>query len=114
MFDNVNYTFYSSTLGRGILPDEATFNAYKLENIAYMRTLLPFVTERQENGIDSAVCMMIEESYKADKNKTADGRIETSRNIEGFSQNFDVSNVQTLLDRKHYWIKLFCFIPAVL
>jgi len=62
-FENVTYTFYSDTLGRAFIPTADEFNALKLTNIQLMKSWLPYVTEREENGIDSAVCMMIEAEY---------------------------------------------------
>lgn len=63
LFDNVTYTYYSSTLGRALIPNSDVFNSFKLENVQLMKTWLPYVEEREENGIDSAVCMMIETDY---------------------------------------------------
>ena len=66
-FDNVTYEHYSGALGRAIVPDAATFNQYKLENVLYMKSLLNdgLIKEREPGGIDDACCMMIEESYNA-------------------------------------------------
>ena len=58
-YENVTYTFYTS-LGRSAIPTQAEFDKYALENKLYVDTMLPFITERNENGIDSAVCLMCE------------------------------------------------------
>ena len=111
MFENVTYDYYSDTLGRAVIPSEDTFNEYALEQKAYAKTLEPFILEeREENGFDKAVCMMIEEVYKLDKNKLSDGRIETSRSIDGVSQSFDITNYKTFEQRRIKWLKLFCVI----
>lgn len=112
MFENVTYTYYSSTLGRSVIPSEADFNSLKLENIAYMKTLLPYLTEREESGIDKATCLMIEEQYSAQLNKTASGEVITSFSLDGYSQNMDISKAESLYERKYKWIKLFCNVDA--
>ena len=65
MFENVNYTYYSETLGRSAVPTEADFNRYADDNRLFMKGLINdgIVTEREENGIDNAVCRMIEIDY---------------------------------------------------
>lgn len=62
-FGKVTYTQYSSVLGRAIVPDETTFNSLKLLNIQLMKSWLPYVEEKETDGIDNAVCMMIETEY---------------------------------------------------
>ena len=112
MFEHVTYNFYSDTMGRAVIPDENTFNRHKTEAIVFVKTKLPFISPAEDNGIDKAACMIAEELYKADKSKTADGRIETSRSIEGFSQSFDVSKVQTLYERQMFWLRTFCTVST--
>ena len=87
-FDNVTYTHYSSDLGRAIVPDAATFDTYKLENILYVESLLNdgLIKERKAGGIDDAVCMMIEESYNAAQIESGSiGGAITSESIGGYS-----------------------------
>ena len=108
MFENVNYDFYSDTLGRSTVPDETTFNNYVLENKAYMKTILPFVEEKETNGIDSTVCLWCEEQYKAEQNGTAYGEKTSSENVGSYSYSTDNSKTQSLVDRKNYWLNLFC------
>ena len=110
-FENVNYTYYSDTMGRAVIPSEDDFNSLKDEELLKAKTLLPYITdEREENGLQKAVCMMIEESYKANKNKTADGRIETSHSLDGFSQSFDLSNAKSIDELKKKWLNLYCYL----
>jgi hypothetical protein len=118
MFENVTYTFYSSTLGRSTVPDEATFNTLAITCKLQMQQLMreAEVTEYAENGIDSAVCMMIEEQYKADQSELPEGAKVTSESIGGFSQSFDVSEVEadTKKQKQMKWIKLYCCVdPGV-
>lgn len=109
MFDNVTYTYYSETMGRSVVPDETTFNSLSFEQKAYAKTLYPFVIEETEDdGFDKAVCMMIEEQYKAEQNKNSDGRIKTSESLDGYSVSFDTSKVQNVEDRKMFWLRSFC------
>lgn len=62
MLENVNYTFYSDTLGRSTVPTEADFNLYAEDNKMFLKRLVEdgIVTEREENGLDTAVCRMVE------------------------------------------------------
>ena len=111
MFENVTYDFYKDTLGCSAIPDEETFDSYKLENETFVKSIIDYVEEREADGLDSAVCMMIEESYKADKAGT-DGRVETSRSIDGFSQSFDISKAQTADEKKMKWLRMFCYVSS--
>ena len=118
MFENVNYTFYSSTLGRSTVPDETSFNALVPLCEMQMKQLMreAEVTEYAEKGIDSAVCMMIEEQYKADQSDTPEGAKVTSESIGGFSQSFDVSEVEadTKKQKQMKWIRMYCCVdPGV-
>ena len=65
MFGNVNYTYYSDTLGRSAVPTEADFNRYADDNRLFMKGLINdgIVKEREENGLNIAVCRMIEIDY---------------------------------------------------
>ena len=87
MFENVNYTFYSDTLGRSDVPTETDFNKYKLENLLFVKRLLGdgLIVEREERGVDSAVCMMIEIDYKAAQIATGDALPASSESIGSFS-----------------------------
>lgn len=116
MFENVTYTYYSDTLGRAIVPDEKSFNELKLTNIQEMKLVLDFVSEREENGIDSAVCMMIEAEYRSTHSQTTDQKVIASESVSGHSVSFDTSainkanekNVKSLAEQKLQAIKLFC------
>lgn len=112
MFEHVTYSFYSDAMGRAVIPDENTFNRHKTAACAFVRSKLPFVAACEEKGLDKAACMVAEVLYEAERDKTADGRIETSRSIEGFSQSFDVSKVQTLYDKKMECLRLFCAVST--
>lgn len=117
-FDKVNYTFYSSTLGRSVVPTEADFNALKLTNVQTMKKWLPFlVSEDETDGIDIAVCMMIEVEYNDNQIvKGADDSSIASENIGGHSISFS-STTRTKLEelnakstdaKKIEMAKLFC------
>jgi len=118
MFENVTYTFYSSTLGRAVIPDSDTFDSFKMLNIQKMKSLLPYVEEKETNGIDSSVCMMIEADYVADANMNQKSRIIASENVSGHSVSFDNSskamdiqlNSKSLDEKKIDAIKLFCYL----
>ena len=109
MFENVNYTYYSSTLGRSVIPSSVEFEKYTLEAKAYMLPLLPFLGEREENGIDKTVCMLVEVCYSAKQSGTDDGRREASRTIGSFSQSFDTGYAKSTDVKKSFWINQFCY-----
>ena len=95
MFENVNYTFYSDTLGRSAVPTEADFNNYAEDNKMFMKQLVNdgIVTEREENGIDTAVCRMIEIDYltaqEASGAAAENGGSVASESINGYSYSYD-------------------------
>ena len=95
MFENVNYTFYSDTLGRSAVPTEADFNSYADDNKMFMKRLVNdgIVTEREENGLDIAVCRMIEIDYltaqEASGAAAENGGSVASESINGYSYSYD-------------------------
>lgn len=122
-FDNVTYEHYSEVLGRAIVPDAATFNQYKLENVLYIESLLNdgLIKERKAGGIDDACCLMIEESYNAAQIESgkAGGAI-TSESIGGYSYSksskaADIAtekNAKSTAEKKYKWLSLYCDIIA--
>lgn len=107
MFESVNYTFYSTTMGRDVVPNEDMFDIYSLEAVTYMRRIVPGLKEREENAFDKAACMIVEELYK-DAHTGLNGKIETSRSLDGFSQSFDISHVENIDSVKTKWVDAFC------
>nr|DAF85289.1 MAG TPA: head-tail connector protein [Siphoviridae sp. ct8aS59] len=95
MFENVNYTYYSETLGRSAVPSEADFNNYADDNKMFMKWLVNdgIVTEREENGLDIAVCRMIEIDYltaqEAIGAAAENGGSVASESINGYSYSYD-------------------------
>lgn len=95
MFENVNYTYYSETLGRSAVPSEADFNNYADDNKMFMKRLVNdgIVTEREENGLDIAVCRMIEIDYltaqEASGAAAENGGSVASESINGYSYSYD-------------------------
>lgn len=94
MFGNVNYTYYSDTLGRSAVPTEAGFNRYADDNRLFMKGLINdgIVTEREENGIDNAVCRMIEIDYLTEQEASgaaAESGSVASESINGYSYSYD-------------------------
>lgn len=95
MFENVNYTYYSETLGRSAVPSEADFNNYADDNKMFVKQLLNdgIVTEREENGLDIAVCRMIEIDYltaqEASGAAAENGGSVASESINGYSYSYD-------------------------
>ena len=120
MFENVNYNFYTTTLGRSAVPNEAVFNEYAAENKLFVKRLITdgAIVEREENGIDSAVCMMIETDYNAalEASGNADSAAVTSETINGYSYSYDRTaaqeaaklNAKSLEVKKYKWIRLYC------
>lgn len=105
MFEKVNFAFYSGAFGRTAIPDEETFNQYALKNRQFVKTLVDdgLLIEREDGGIDKAVCMMIEEDFIVG----GDDRATTSESVSGYSW----SGTQKSLEAKKYsWLKAFCHV----
>lgn len=105
MFENVNYTFYSETLGRSAVPTEADFNNYADDNKMFMKQLVAdgIVKEREENGLDIAVCRMIEIDYltaqEASGAAAENGGSVASESINGYSYSYDKTAQQEAVKR---------------
>ena len=120
MFENVNYDFYKTTLGRSAIPDEAAFNEYAAENKLFIKRLITdgVIVEREKDGIDSAVCMMIETDYNTalEMSGNAESGAVTSETINGYSYSYDRTaaneaaklNAKSLEAQKYKWIRLYC------
>lgn len=122
LFDNVTYTFYTTTLGRSEVPNATEFDRYKLENTQYLRNLINdgLLNERMTNGIDTAACMMIEVDYKAAQVEAGETAVDTNESINGYSHSLDTSeraafiakNMKSTAEKKYYYIRLFCHVKA--
>lgn len=105
MFENVNYTYYSETLGRSAVPTEADFNNYADDNKMFVKQLVNdgIVTEREENGLDIAVCRMIEIDYltaqEASGAAAESGGSVASESINGYSYSYDKTAQQEAVKR---------------
>ena len=105
MFENVNYTYYSDTLGRSAVPTEADFNNYADDNKMFVKQLVNdgIVTEREENGLDIAVCRMIEIDYltaqEASGAAAENGGSVASESINGYSYSYDKTAQQEAVKR---------------
>ena len=118
MFENVNYNFYKRTLGRSAIPDEASFNEYAIENELFVKQLITdgIIVEREENGIDSAVCMMIEVDYITAQEANGSSGAISSESINGYSYSYDRTiaqetariNIKSTETKKYKWLKLYC------
>ncbi len=102
MFENVNYTFYSDTLGRSAVPREADFMQYADDNKMLMKQLVAngIVKEREENGIDIAVCRMIEIDYLTaqEASGNTEGENVASESINGYSYSYDKTSQQSAIN----------------
>ena len=121
MFENVNYTYYSETLGRSAVPSEADFNNYADDNKMFVKQLVNdgIVTEREENGLDIAVCRMIEIDYltaqEASGAAAENGGSVASESINGYSYSYDKTaqqeavklNAKSAAEKKIDIIKLY-------
>lgn len=123
-FSNVTYTFYTGTLGRSAIPDQATFNNFALENKLFVKQLYNdgMLFERETNGIDSAVCMMCEVDYNGAQiaNGESDGAL-SSESLGAYSystggKEYDTyveQNAKSISAQKMKWLKLYCdYIPS--
>lgn len=121
MFENVNYTFYSDTLGRSAVPTEAEFDLYAEDNKMFLKRLVDdgIVTEREENGLDTAVCRMAEIDWltarEASGAAAESGGCVASESINGYSYSYDRTaqqeavrlNAKSAAARKIAVIKLY-------
>ena len=120
-FDNVTYTHYHDDLGRNIVPDTATFEQYKLENVLFCKSLLNdnLIREREPGGIDNACCMMIETDYEAaqaEKGAANAGGFMTSESIGGYSYTKSSKAAEIAIEKnaksadakKYKWLSLYC------
>lgn len=120
MFENVNYTYYSETLGRSAVPTEADFNRYADDNRLFMKGLINdgIVTEREENGLDIAVCRMVEIDYLTEQEASgaaAESGSVASESINGYSYSYDKTaqqeavklNAKSAAEKKIGIIKLY-------
>lgn len=95
MFENADYTFYTETLGRSAVPTEADFNLYADDNKVFLKRLVDdgIVTEREENGLDIAVCRMVEVDWltaqEASGAAAESGGSVASESINGYSYSYD-------------------------
>ena len=121
MFENVNYNFYKTNLGRSAIPDEVSFDEYATENKLFIKQLIAdgIIVECEKNGIDSAVCMMIEVDYitaQEAKGNTENSRAVSSETINGYSYSYDRTiaqevaklNAKSIEAKKYKWLRLYC------
>jgi hypothetical protein len=78
--------------------------------------MLPYITERKENGIDSAVCLMCEVDYLEAQAINTANLSKKSESLDGYSYTLDAgekeriqeANFKTTAEKKRYWLELFC------
>ena len=126
MFENVNYNFYSDTLGRSVIPTETDFEKYALEEKLFIKSLVDdgiITGERIENGIDTAICMMIEIDYSTQtqiNGSDENGGAIASESINGYSYSVDRTlaqeesrlNAKSASAKKFKWIEDCCFLKT--
>ena len=118
MFENVNYDFYKTNLGRSAVPDEVAFNEYAIENKLFVKRLVNdgMLVEREKDGIDSAVCMMIEVDYIEAREAKGSNEAVSSETINGYSCSYDRTveqetlklNAKSTEAKKYKWLKSYC------
>lgn len=120
MFENVTYSFYTEVLGRSAVPEDQ-FNLLAVENELFIKTLINdgIVKEREENGIDSAVCRMIEIDYLTEQAISGaaneNGGSVASESINGYTYSYDETaqqeavklNAKSAVQQKINVIKLY-------
>lgn len=122
MFEQATYAFYTDTLGRSAVPSEADFDKYAFQNKLFVRSLLHdgLIAEREENGIDSAVCLMAEIDYNLACALSGESAPKTSESIGGYSYSVatkahEVSvekNAKSADAQKFAVLKLFCDVSS--
>lgn len=122
MYENVSHGFYITELRRTEILEQEAFDRLKIMNIAHFESLKRayYITEYGKNGIDSAICMMCEVDYLANKAMVGEehsGRV-SSTSVGSVSESYDKSyataviaaNVKAVEVQKMDWIKLFCHV----
>ena len=118
MFENVNSTHYTETLGRSAVPNAAEFDRLAFEEKLEVKIMYDdgLIREREKNGIDNAVCMRIEEAYKAEQDANGANNVDTSESIGGYSHSMSAKksdlanekNFKSVAQRKYKWLSLYC------
>ena len=108
MFENVNFTYYTQTLHRSVVPTQADFQRWTPEAEAYMTPLLPFLNEREPGGIDKATCMVVEEFYKGSNSGIPAGARVASESIDSYSRSFNLDGAKSADAQKEFWILAYC------
>lgn len=122
MCDQVTYAFYTETLKRTAIPSKTEFDSLAVQNSAYFESLSSAysITERSDNGIASAVCMMCEVDYLINQAMTStenSGRA-SSVSVGSVSESYDKSyanavitaNIKPAEVQKMDYLKQFCHV----
>lgn len=105
-------------MGRGIVPNEKTFNQYKEKNAAYVSDLAVngLIAERAAGGFEKTIAMMIEEDFL---NYEDEQRLSlASESIGGYSVSYDNTekakrlelNAKSLEQKKNGWLRVYCHV----
>ena len=114
---DATYEYYTETLGRSVIPDEATFTRFVLAPSLYVDSLYVdgLVAQKDEGGFVSAVCMMAEEAYKASLAESTGGQKLTGESLGDYSytvaqDGLSTDGTSTGGKRGLDWLRLYCWL----
>ena len=116
------WEYYSETLARSVIPDEATFARYVLAPSLWLDGLYTdgLIAQKEEEGFIAAVCMMAEEEYKASLAEGSGGQALASESLGDYSwsasSSSDGLSAQERTARaRMMWLRLYCYVvPGVM
>ena len=116
--ENATYEYYTGTLGRSAVPDEAAFNRHLLENRMYVESLYNdgIICGKYDGALGAAVCMCVEVDYLTAQALSGDAAPLAGENVSGYSYSLDNTartkavelNAKSAEAQKYRWIAAFC------
>lgn len=126
---NVDFLFYKDVMKKDKITDEATFNKYLDDNLAFVKNLSgdELIIERESDGLKKAVCVMCEKDYEHDtlingnasaENTNAGSGNIASESIGGYSVSYDTSrrnkaielNEKSIEHKKFRVLRKYCYV----
>ena len=115
------WEYYSETLGRSVIPDEATFTRFALAPSLWLDGLYTdgLVVQKEDDGYICAVCMMAEEDYKASLAEGDGGQVLAGESLgdyswSGGSSSDGLSQEERVARQRMKWLRLYCYVvPGV-
>lgn len=116
-FSEATWEYYSETLGRSVIPDEATFTRYVLYPELLIDDLYvdSLIAQKEDGGFVNAACMMAEEEYVASLAESSGGATLASESLGDYSYSVNTPGEEGFVDstskRKCYqWLRMYCWL----